>query len=244
MVGEHDEVGDQGRVDLRGVARVGREGPRVGLRGAPRERPGREGHVHLQLRRQPAPEQQRAVDEQHPTRRQVHALGPRGPVGLDVPQPGQDGTAPRGRGEDLADQRPGVEPVVVERVRVGAPPLEAQRRRAQEVPRRHPQHRAREPAQPLDEPVGPSVGPRGRGAVEQDPGRSDGRAPLRCVSWPSLGTPPRVHLLGEQVEQGVGAQRSDRRAGHRRPGSHSRRPRLPLRPARPARPRPAPTRPP
>jgi hypothetical protein len=88
-----------------------------------------------QVERQPAAEQERAVEHQHAARAQVHVAGPNGPVGLDVPQRRQHaaGAARTERIEDLPRQGAHVEPIRVESRRVGAALLEPQRSGPEEV---------------------------------------------------------------------------------------------------------------
>ena len=116
-------------------------------RAAPRlvgEPPGQRGRgqpqVHGVLERQPAAEQQLAVDHQHAARGQLDVVRAGGPVRGRVPQRRQhpaDAARPE-RGQHLAGQPARVEPVVVARVRVVAAALEPQRGRPQEVARRTP----------------------------------------------------------------------------------------------------------
>jgi hypothetical protein len=128
MVGQDDCVGERRRVDLVVVAVEGGQFPGLLGRGEPASCGRRDAQMDDDVERQPDTLQQRPGHEQHPAVRHRLGSGAHRPVPRQVPQGRQvpARAVPAQRVQHLARQRPGVEPVGVAGVRIGAAVLEPQ----------------------------------------------------------------------------------------------------------------------
>jgi hypothetical protein len=208
IIGAHNDIGELFRRHLGRVPVVRGQRPPVVRVDAPAQRRRRHEQVDGDVEGQAGAQQQRAVQEQHPAGRQRDGPAAGGPVGARVPEVGQHEAraALVQRGQYFPGQCGQVEPVLVERVRVGPPLLEPHRRRPQEPVGGHGQCRVAAYPQRVDQRGRQPVGAGRRRAVDADP-----QVSARLVV--EAGNEQVSELFGESV----GADGTEPHGSHRAP---------------------------